>query len=111
MKGAIIGSFIALFSIAAIPNQVLASDGGPVCGITFKHTVFNLTQDTIPPPPKKNTENSKDPQVKDDQPVAKVIKVIPKARRQPIPLPVKVNVKPVKIIKPTIIRPLIKVLH
>jgi len=39
-----------------------------------------------------------------------IIKAVPKARKQAIPLPVKLQVKPVKIIKPKIIKPVIKIL-
>jgi len=108
MKGAIIlKGFIGMFFMISIPNWVLASDGKPVCSITFNHTVINLIQSDTIPPPKKITEST------NDKPSADIIKEVPKARRQPVPIPVIVNIKPVKIIKPKIkiIKPLIKVLH
>jgi len=108
MKRAIIlKGFIGMFFMISIPQWVLASDGKPVCNFTFNHTAINLIQfDTIPPP-KKSTE------ITNDKPRADIIKEVPKARRQPVPIPVNVNIKPVKIIKPKIkiIKPLIRVLH
>jgi hypothetical protein len=105
MKGAtILKVFIAIFFIIGIPHTVLADTGKPPGGIQFSHIPINeLLSDTIIP--KKKVESTK------DKPSATAIKVVPKARRQAIPIPVKVKVKPVKIIKPKIIKPLIKVLH
>lgn len=108
MKGAIVlKGFIGMFFMISIPHWVLASDGKPADNFTLNHTAINLIQfDTIPPP-KKSTE------ITNDKPGAEIIKEVPKARRQPVPIPVNVNIKPVKIIKPKIkiIRPLIRVLH
>jgi hypothetical protein len=106
MKGAtILKVFIAVFFIISIPRIVLADTGKPPGSIQFSHISINaLLSDTIIPK-KKVVESTK------DKPSATAIKVVPKARRQAIPIPVKVKVKPVKIIKPKIIKPLIKVLH
>lgn len=109
MKGAIIlKGFIGMFFILSFPKWVMAGDGKPACNITFNHTAINPVQsDTIPPPPKKSME------ITNDKPAVDIIKEVPKARRLPVPIPVNVNIKPVKIIKPNIkiIKPLINVLH
>lgn len=109
MKAAIIRkNFIGMFFMISIPNWALAIEGQPLCNIVANHITINRNQsDTIPPPKKSTPANL----VANDKPVRKIIKVVPKARRQPIPIPVKVKVKPVKIIKPKIIKPVIKILH
>lgn len=106
MKGTImLKVFILILFITAIPGWVLANDGKPVCNIKFNRVVINSIQTDTLPPPKKNTENI------NDKPAEGIIKEVPKARRQPVPVPVSVKIKPVKIIKPNIIKPLIRVLH
>ena len=108
MKGAIIlKGFIGIFLIISIPNWVLASDGKPLFNLKFNHTVINLIQSDTIPPPKNNTESNND---KHDE---VIIKEVPKARRLPVPVPVIVKIRPVRIIKPRIkiITPLIKALH
>ncbi len=57
--------------------------------------------DTLPPP--ANTGN--------DKPADKVIKEVPKSHNQPVPVAVTVQVKPFIIVKPKMIKPVIKVLH
>ena len=108
MKGAIIlKGFIGMFLIISIPNWVLASDGKPPRNFKFNHSVINLIQSDTIPPPKNNTESNND---KHDQ---VIIKEVPKARRLPVPVPVVIKIKPVRIIKPRIkiITPLIKAIH
>jgi len=53
----------------------------------------------------KNTE-----QTKSENPTGEVIKEVPKSHKQAVPVPVKVQVTQVKMIKPKIIRPVIKAL-
>lgn len=97
--------FIVIFIITAIPVCVLASDGKPICNIKFSQMIIStIKMDTLPST-KKNTENT------NDKPASDIIKEVPKARRQPVPIPVNVKIRPIKIIKPKIIKPLIKVLH
>ena len=45
-----------------------------------------------------------------NKPTESIIKEVPKARNQPIPIPVNIKVNPIKIIKPKIIKPIIKIL-
>jgi len=102
-------SIIAGLLFISLPGWLLADTGAPVCH--FKFTNF-LALDTIPPP-----SHEKNTVVKKDQPTdeVKTIKVVPKARKQAVPVPVTIEIKPVKIIKPKIIKPvikpIIKVLH
>jgi len=105
MKGTIIlKGLIAGFLFLSLPGWLLADTGGPVWHFKFTNL---LASDTIPP-----SSQVKSTVVTNDQATGEVktIKVVPKARRQPVPVPVKIEVKPVKIIKP-IIKPIIKVLH
>jgi hypothetical protein len=104
MKGAIIGKvFIGIFFFIASPYFVRAGSGQPVDTIKFNPAAINaLPSDTIIPKKKVKTEEEKP---------ATVIKIVPKARRQSIPVPVNVKVRPVKIIKPKIIKPVIKVIR
>jgi hypothetical protein len=55
------------------------------------------------PPKTKNGDNA------NDKPVEKIIKAVPKARKQAVPIPVVVPVNPIKIVKPKIVKPVIKV--
>ena len=112
MKGGIIGKgLIGIFFLISIPGWALASEGKPVCPMLLNPIAINhIMADTVPPS-KKITEAPADKPVPNDKPVAKVIKVVPKARRQTVPVPVNVKIKPVKIIKPKIIKPVIRVLH
>lgn len=105
MKGTIIlKGLITGFIFLCLPGWLLADTGGPICHFKFTNIVAS---DTIPPP-----SQVKSTVVTNDQATGEVktIKVVPKARRQPVPVPVTIEVKPVKIIKP-IIKPIIKVLH
>jgi hypothetical protein len=105
-RTSIVKQLISLFCIITIPLWTLA-EGKPV-----EHFAFNLgalssmQSDSIPP--SKNTAQTPDNKPLPD---ADIIKVVPKARRQRVPVAVKVKIKPVKVIKPKIIRPIIKVLH
>ncbi len=105
MRAIVLKGFIGIFFMISMPKWVLARDGKPVCNLAFNHTVISAIQsDTLPPPPGKIMESNK------DMPAVDIIKVVPKAHKQPVPIPVNVQVKPVKIIKP-IITPVIRVLH
>lgn len=108
MKGSkLLKAFIGIFFLISFPLWVLADKGKPVCNIKIIQSAINLMQaDTLLPLP-KNTESPK------DKPIETTIKEVPKARRQAVPIPIIVKVKPVKIIKPKIkvIKPVIKVFH
>ncbi len=102
MKGSIIlKSLVAVLLIALLPKLSLATGGKP--GIIFRKNLMNCIQDTLPPPPAQTTVN------KDGKKV-NTIKVLPNPHRQAIPVPVKVKVPQVKIIKP-VLKPVIKILH
>jgi hypothetical protein len=111
MKGAIIGKcLIGMLVIISTPQWIMAKVVHPAKQITSETATISLQTDTLPPS-KKITEVPGDKPVPNDKPVANVIKVVPKARRQTVPVPVNVKIKPVKIIKPKIIKPVIRVLH
>jgi hypothetical protein len=103
MKGALWKGCIGMFFIISLPQWVMAKEGKPLCNITFNHVANLMQSDTLPPP--KNSAAGTN-----GKPAVAIIKVVPKARRQPVPIPVIVKVKPVKIVKP-IIKPLIRILH
>lgn len=42
------------------------------------------------------------------KPAEEIIKAVPKARKQAVPIPVVVPVQPIKIVKPKIVKPVIK---
>lgn len=87
----------------AIP--VLANGDQPVDPkfINARKTMA-LVRDTVPPANQPPTEN-KDKATKD------LIKEVPKARVQTAPIPVKIQVTPIKIVKPKIVKPIIRIVH
>ncbi|HET7119260.1 MAG TPA: hypothetical protein VFI29_22385 [Hanamia sp.] len=98
---------LGIFFLISLPLWALADNGKPVCNIKIiQSIIITMQADTLLPLP-KNAEIPK------DKPVETTIKEVPKARRQAVPIPVIVKVKPVKIIKPKIkiIKPVINVLH
>jgi len=99
---------IVVLCIISIPHFAFAGDGKPSIVIKMDYAVINqIVADNTFPAPDKKASKEKEEKAADKNPVEEV-KVIPKARRQAIPLPVKVNIQPVKIIKPKIIKPVIK---
>ena len=108
----IIKGLIIIFCILVMARSVMASGGKPFSDLTINYPGINrLIADTTLPikdaSASEKKEVKKEENVTGDQQV-NVVKVIPKARRQPIPVPVKVHVKPVKVIKPKIIKPIVK---
>ena len=99
--------FIGMVFLISLPVWAFASKGEPVCGFSLIQPATNYMQSDTLLPPKKNTEHPK------DQPADPVIKVVPLARKQVIPIPLDVNIKPVKIIQPKIkvIKPVIRILQ
>ena len=102
----LLNRFIVLLAVSLLATTLYAREGKPV--LTAARPAFNIAlTDTVPPvknaPPVKTPE----PEVKKDVPVvvvdAKVIKEVPKARKQikPKVIPV-VPVKAPKVIKPII---------
>lgn len=97
--------FIALFMMLYIPKLVSASDGKRVLRFAISTFVSQRPQiDTVPSKVKSLNDA-------DNKQVDELIKAVPKARKQVAPIPVSVQVRPVIIIKPKIIKPIIKVLH
>ena len=95
-----------LFFVVSVPHFLLAADGKPSTRINLQYAAINqVVADTTFPAQDQKTPEKKDAKTDEKNPV---VKVIPSARRQPIPVPVKVKVQPVKIIKPKIIKPVVK---
>ncbi|MEO7045985.1 MAG: hypothetical protein ABI091_11810 [Ferruginibacter sp.] len=108
MKRSIISkSLIALFFMIFIPHFLFASAGKPGRIKTDYGVNYQLVSDTTLPPQDKKNKKKKDEKTDNSNP-EEVVKVIPIARRQPVPVPLKVIVLPVKIIKPNIIKPVVK---
>ncbi|MGN6532176.1 MAG: hypothetical protein ACTHK0_10525 [Ginsengibacter sp.] len=102
MKGSIIlKTLVGLLLVALLPKLSLADGGKP--SIVFRKTLMNSIQDTLPPLPAQTAVNK-------DEKKVNTIKVLPNPHRQPVPVPVKVTVPQVKIIKP-VVKPVIKILH
>lgn len=97
--------FIGLFFLTNIPQLVSANDGKPVLHFTISSFVSQRSQTDTLPPKNESLDNA------DNKPADEIIKAVPKARKQVVPIPVLVQVKPPVIIKPKIIKPIIKVLH
>ena len=69
---------------------------------TSQFNQIKTTLDTIPP-----TVKTVDPT--SAKPKDKMIKTVPKVRKQQLPVPVNVKVKPVKITQPKVIKPKLKI--
>lgn len=113
----VIKGLIIIFCMAAMVKPVVAS-GKPCNEIKINYSSVNrlIADTTLPGNDAKvasKKQEKKEDNITDDQ-KTEVVKVIPKARKQSIPVPVKVNIQPVKIIKPkikTVVKPVIKILH
>lgn len=103
MKGSIIlKSLVALLLVGGVPKLSLATGGKP--GIVFREALMRSIGDTTLPSPAQTTVKTREGKN------VKTIKVLPKAHRQPIPVPVQVKVPKIKIIKP-VVKPVLKILH
>lgn len=103
---------IIIFATVATTRPAMASGGKPLTDIKISYPSINrlIADTTVPAKDEKaagEKEEKKEENTTADQQV-EVVKVIPKARRQSIPVPLKVNVQPVKVIKPKIIKPVVK---
>lgn len=104
MKGLmVLRCFIGVFILLNAPVLVSGENGKPrlrfgncLAGMPAKST------DTLPPKVKDQDNTTA-------KPVEEIIKAVPKARKQAVPIPVVVPVKPIKIVKPKIVKPVIKV--
>lgn len=101
MKHSLIIKVLVGLLITALPKWSLA-DGKPYDNISFRKNLINAIRDTIPQQSEESLVNT------NGKKKEKRIKVLPKPRRQAIPVPV--NVKVIPVIKP-IIKPIIKILH
>ena len=97
---------IGLFLVVVVPGYSFG-EGKPFENISFPKTFMHGLQDTIPPAANKPTAVNTTNTVEE-----KKIKVLPKPRRQPVPVPLKVKVGPVikPVIRP-IIKPVLKIVH
>ena len=102
----IISCFIGVGFMITLPLCTWANNGKRLLHIPIGYSV-KLSIDTLP-------QNVMVADNANKKPVEDIIKEVPKARRQavPIPIPVKVQVKPpIIIIKQKIIQPVIRILH
>ncbi|MEO6316202.1 MAG: hypothetical protein ABIU63_09650 [Chitinophagaceae bacterium] len=105
MNIARIGRF--LLAMAFVMTSPLFSRAGEVSQVRdfiLDRAILLPLLDTLPPAEKAGTE-------KDDKPATALVKEVPKARKQAAPLPVKIQVKPIQVIKPKIIKPVIRIIH
>ena len=86
--------------LLVVPELTKANDGKPVIHCLM---ISKIQTDTVPP---KATV----PDNTADKPAENIIKEVPKARKQPVPIAV-IKVIPVKIIRPNIVKPIIKIIH
>ena len=111
MKGRfILKGLVVIFCMITVPKWTMAKGGKPLNGIKIDYGVITrmIADTTLPETAKKSTDKKEEKA--DAQTPVQVVKAIPIARRQPIPVPVNVNIQPVKIIKP-IVKPVIRILH
>ena len=104
MKGLmVLRCFIGVFILLNVPQLVSGKSGkSKHCfGICLAVMPGDQT-DTLPPKMKSDDKA-------DNKPVEKIIKAVPKARKQAVPVPVVIPVNPIKIVKPIIVKPVIKV--
>ena len=102
-------TWIIVIVLFILPGLALASEGTPTFHlktIRFKRAIADTTLPSAAQDQKETKEKKEDES--QNKTGAQVVKVIPKARKQPIPVPVKVNVHVIKVIKPKIIKPVIK---
>jgi hypothetical protein len=101
--------FVGIFLLCHLSFMAKASGEKPACLHHPESRAFlNMLPDTIPAPVKPVEATATKPAP--EKPVAAVIKAVPKARKVEVPKPVTVKLAPVKIIKPKIIKPVLKVL-
>jgi hypothetical protein len=93
-------SMIGFFLVAAHVSA-LASDGKPVYRMKFRYIMSTaLLADSLPVAAAKKIS-----------PPDSTIKEVPKSRKQQVPIAVTTQIKPIKIIKPKIIKPIIKLVN
>jgi hypothetical protein len=102
------GFLMTAFFILTRSSSGYASDGGPkgLPHISGYRQLSLMLNDTIP-------DVKKIPGIATTDSVSKgsAIKVVPKSKRQapPVAVPIPVKIKPIRVIKPKIIKPVIKI--
>lgn len=109
----ILQSFTGIFLLCCLPFFMKGARKRPA-GFSRDELAFIVMPltDTIPAAAKPTEGTKPGPAIAPNtgKPVATVIKEVPKARKVAVPRPVAIKVKPVKVVKPKIIRPVLKVL-
>lgn len=83
-----------------VPELTKANDGKPVIHCLM---ISKIQMDTVPSKATVSDNTA-------DKSAENIIKEVPKSRKQPVPVPV-IKMIPVKIIKPKIIKSVIKIIH
>ena len=96
--------FIGMFILLNAPVLVNGENGKPKLHIRNCLAGMPGNQVDTLPPSVKSTDNAVAA-----KPAEEIIKAVPKARRQAVPIPVVIPVKPIQIVKPKIVKPVIKV--
>jgi hypothetical protein len=93
-----------LILFAARPLTGLANQGMPFRHFYIDGSLVGSVSDSIP-------VNKKSPGQSDSQVPASAVKEVPKARKQikPMAVPATTTIKPVQIIKPKIIKPVVRI--
>jgi len=99
----LIGSVFMILSMAGMGN-----DGKPYTRFRLNQDMVRFFYDSIPD---NKTDNKKVLEDNADKKQVDLIKEVPKSRKQvkPIAVPVAVSIKPVQVIKPKIIKPIVKI--
>jgi hypothetical protein len=105
MKGRAAYRFLwVLLLFSAGPITALANHGTPFHHFNFNGSFARSLSDSIP-------ANKKDSKQNENQDPASAVKEVPKARKQikPMAVPATTTIKPVQIIKPKIIKPVVRI--
>lgn len=106
-----IRSIVFTASLLFCCTAVFAKTGKGKSGCIFtmgSELLIPMGSDTIPAPAKSPEAATVKPDA--EKAVVTVIKEVPKARKVPVPRQVTSKVKPVKVIKPKIVKPVIRIL-
>lgn len=110
MKGTIISIvFAASLLFCCVTVSAKTAKGKSTCTFTMENDLLiSMASDTIPSPEKSPEAGIVKPDA--EKTVVTVIKEVPKARKVSVPRQVIPRVKPVKVIKPKIIKPVVRIL-
>lgn len=94
---------LGLLVVVGSSTKAIANHKSLPCSFTTSQfNQLKKTPDTIPPAVKTVDPTSA-------KPAGDMIKTVPKVRKQQLPVPVNIKVKPVKIAKPKVIKPKLKI--